>query len=161
MEKYKYRLKDNVGPHYIGTVCYEPGDLIKLTEANAAKILNKLISLEPKPEEKPEPEPTVRLQIIEADDGWDVVNPNTGKAINNESVSLEQAKQIAGSNAEVIETPKADPPTIKAVHRGGGKFILAWEKDSTPVSSKLYTRAEADEIFKQIIAGELTLEELE
>jgi hypothetical protein len=160
MKKIKFRMKPEVGPHLMGNSVYEAGDIIELYETQATSIMFKLIRLEPREADKPDPEPEVKLKIVEADGGWDVVNEKTGQAINNNSVTLEQAKALAGPKAEIVETPKVDPDVIKAIHRGGGRYALVWEKSQTVVVQKLWSRAEASDIMKRIEDGSLAIEEI-
>ena len=160
LEKRRYRLKSGSGYHYIGADEYKPGDIVELADFQAEFIRDKLIPLDPEPEAKPDPEPTVRLLIVEADDGWDVVNEKTNIAINNTSISLEAAKKLAGPDAPVIHAPKVDPEPIKAVHKGAGRYAIVWEKSGEPVTDHLYGKEDALQLLKDIEDGTVMVEGL-
>jgi len=150
-------MKPRVGPHYLDGKRYDPGDIIELHEYQIKNIMDKLVPVDPAPIIAPEPEPEVKLQIIEADDGWDVINELTGDPINDASLTLDQAKALAGPDAEIIETPEVDPAPLKAVHRGGGKYVIVWEETGDFISERLFTRSEASAVLKGIEAGKMVI----
>ena len=157
MQKVKFKIK--TGKHYIGPKRYVVGDIIELYEHQAEGIMFKLERVNPivpEPEQKPE----VGLIIVETDDDmFDVINEVTSARLNAEPLTLDQAQSLAGESVEVRRIA-VDPDVIKAIHRGGGRYLLVYDETEKPLTDKYFTRAEAAKLIKQIAAGILNVSEL-
>ena len=91
-----YKMLPGMGKHYLRqggeTIRVKPGDVIDVEEYEIRGALDKFQRLDP-PE--PEPEPTCGLYAEHAGAGrWNVINFATGKAINDELLSKEEAQSL-------------------------------------------------------------------
>lgn len=92
----RYQMLPKKGKHYFRqggtTVCVRPGDIIDTEECELRGAIDKFIRLDPLP---PEPEPAQGLYADHAGAGrWNVINPATGKAINDELLTKDEAQSL-------------------------------------------------------------------
>ena len=157
MQKVKFKMKSNVGPHYDGAKQYVSGDIIHLDEHQAESIMFKLDRIDPP---TPEPEPEFTMIIVETDnDLFDVVNELTSERVNEEPLTLDQAQALVGEDVPV-QRLTVDPGKIKVIHQGEGQYLVVWDETEKPVVEQTFTRAEAAKIIESIDQGEATVEDL-
>ncbi len=103
-----YRMKVGYGPHQMrdGTNVV-PGDTVECTEDDIKGVLNKFELIG-----APDPLPAAELSLfaLERDSGnWDVINPATGKAINNKPLDKSAAEAIVGKIVVTAPEPVTEP----------------------------------------------------
>lgn len=159
-EKSKFKLKRNVGSHWYHKQKYNPGDRIDMYEHEAKKIMHKLERLDKSPEDKLM-EAESGFAIMHLGDGeYNVVNDASGKAINDEPLTLKEARALAGDGAEIIgatDDDEGDAPDtdLSMTHRGSGRYAVI-DAGGEPISGELFSKQEAE----QIVSGNYTVEEV-
>jgi len=167
MEKRRYQMKEGVGPHFIGPKEYGPGDVMEMHPYQVENIMDKLIPLDPEPPEE-QPEQKDRLVIYEnAVREYNIVNPkDDSHYVNNEPLSLDEAREIAGPDAEIIPFGTStghdpDIPQVSKEHRGGGRWLIIYDETGQPVSETYYKKAQASRIMKAVNSGKMNIEDVE
>lgn len=117
MKTIKWRVKEHVGAHYHGNIRYESGDTFE-GPANLSEVFpDKLEPATDKDavaviEEKGADEkPMAGLRVVPRDDGnFDVVNTETGQAINDEPLSRDAAFALVADTEEeeLVELKELD-----------------------------------------------------
>lgn len=166
-QELRFRMKRGVGSHYYKGKKYVAGEEIRLPEHVAQRIKDKLIRIDPAPDE---PEPEFGFVIVHlGDDTYDVVNDADGKSINDEPMTLKEARALAGDKAPVQgreqeqeqEQEGDDAEVVKAAelavrHRGGGRYVIVNKGTNKPVTDELFTKQECE----SIIAGDVTVDQV-
>jgi len=141
----KFRMRPKVGPHYYNGKKYISGDEINLPEHAAKGIMFKLERIGDAPKEEI---PEVGFQIVAlGDDKYKVVNEDSGESINDDPLTLKEARAIAGDSARLVDIVKDGRPELKARHRGGGRYLITNEKTGQPIVPDLFNRKECNEII--------------
>ena len=128
MHRIKYRLKSGYGSHTVAGVVYVSGSIIEATVDELGGALDKFEPMEPIPDP---PQPNAGLKVVSTgDDKYDVVNEASGDALNDESLSLQEATSIAGDvklldeNGEPM-TPEAELAFLAKVALGAAQEKLS------------------------------------
>lgn len=147
----KFRLKQGVGAHYYKKKRYVAGDEIEMPEFVAEKIMHKLVRLSPAPDDVPYVSGFAIVHLGGRE--YNVVNDDSGKAINDEPLTLKEAQALAGEGAKVISAGQGEGMHMR--HRGGGRYVLVDDAEK-PIVEDLFTKAQA----QKIINGDVTIEEV-
>ena len=156
-QKLRYRMKPGVGPHYYEGKKYVSGQIIRMYPEQTENIKNKLEPLDQVPD-LPEKLP---LKLVQREDGkYDVINEGTGNPINDVPLSLKESMEMVGDRDDdkkvEVQLQDDEPPSLKAVHRGGGRYLLVDTETEEPITDAFFKKDDAN----AIINGEKSLEEV-
>lgn len=114
MGKLRYRVKPNTGKHTYfdddgSRVTVKPGEIVSLKPEVARPFLYKLDLLDPMPSPQM---PSIGLRLERTPGGernqWDVVNEATGKAINDEPLTANDARSLMAAKKKELEEEVGD-----------------------------------------------------
>jgi len=91
----KFQVKQNCGPHSVNKKLYFAGETFS-SNVNLDEIFpDKIIALSPKAEEAPEVAKKRPYRLEKNGEGYDVFNVKTGKKLNDQPVSKNEAQSLA------------------------------------------------------------------